>query len=36
MPLDRLKQLDWIYDLQRIEQVGMTAIDGSSVYQRIC
>ncbi|MFA6921590.1 MAG: ATP-binding protein [Gallionella sp.] len=35
MALDRLKQLSWIYDLNRMGQVSEDSGDISSVYQRI-
>jgi len=35
MSLDRLKQLAWIYDLNRLGQEAVNAEDNSSVYQRI-
>ncbi|MFA5810325.1 MAG: GAF domain-containing protein, partial [Thermoleophilia bacterium] len=35
MPLDRLKQLTWIYDLNRLGQQAVAAEDSASVYQRI-
>src|SRR5674476_1700082 len=35
MSLDRLKQLAWIYDLNRLGQESVNAEDNSSVYQRI-
>ncbi|MFA7399834.1 MAG: ATP-binding protein [Sideroxydans sp.] len=35
MSLDRLKQLTWIYDLNRLGQQALEAEDASSVYQRI-
>lgn len=35
MSLDRLKQLSWIYDLNRLGQASADAEDASSVYQRI-
>jgi signal transduction histidine kinase len=35
MTLDRLKQLTWIYDLNRLSQAAVEEEDFSSVYQRI-
>jgi signal transduction histidine kinase len=35
MSLNRLKQLSWIYDLNRLGQASAMAEDSSSVYQRI-
>lgn len=35
MSLDKLKQLSWIYDLNRLGQASANAEDTSSIYQRI-
>ncbi len=35
MSLDKLKQLSWIYDLNRLGQASVDTEDSSSVYQRI-